>query len=38
MNFGDIIKKSVLEGFADNEVTTPKIIVTLGITFLIRCV
>ena len=35
MNFGDIIKKSVLEGFADNEVTTPKIIVTLGITFLI---
>ncbi|MCI8554364.1 MAG: DUF4956 domain-containing protein [Clostridiales bacterium] len=35
MNFGDIIKKSVLEGFADNEVTTPKVIVTLGITFLI---
>ena len=35
MNFTDVIKKSVLQGFATGEMSTTQIIVTLGITFLI---
>lgn len=35
MNFSDVIKKSVLEGFSYADLSTAKIIVTLAITFLI---
>ena len=35
MNFGDVIKKSVLEGFSYADMSTGKIITTLVITFLI---
>ena len=35
MNFSDVIKKSVLEGFSYADLTTAKIITTLLITFLI---
>jgi len=35
MNYGDIIKKSVLEGFSYADFPTAKIMVTLGITFLL---
>ena len=35
MNFSDVIKKSVLEGFSYSDITTAKIIVTLGVTFLL---
>ncbi len=35
MGFKDVIKKSVLEGFAQTDITTTKMAVTLGITFLI---
>ena len=35
MNYSDIIKKSVLEGFAYSDFPTTKIIVTLGLTFFI---
>ena len=35
MNFTDVIKKSVLQGFANGELTSTEVAVTLGITFLI---
>lgn len=35
MNFGDVIKKSVLEGFSYTDFSTTKMAVTLGITFCI---
>lgn len=35
MNYSDIIKKSVLEGFAYADFPTVKIVITLGITFFI---
>lgn len=35
MGFNDIIRKSVLEGFASKDISTIKIAVTLGICFLI---
>ena len=35
MNFGDVIKKSVLEGFAYADLSTTKILTTLIITFII---
>ncbi len=35
MSFKDIIKKSVLDGFQNNNITTTQIIITLGITFVI---
>ena len=35
MNYGDIIKKSVLEGFSYADFPTAKIMVTLGITFFL---
>lgn len=35
MSFKDMIKKSVLEGFGGSNITTPDILVTLGITILI---
>lgn len=35
MSFKDIIKKSVLEGFSGADITTPQILVVLGITFAI---
>lgn len=35
MNFGDVIKKSVMEGFSYADLSTTKIIITLSVTFLI---
>lgn len=35
MNFSDVIKKSVMEGFSYADLSTTKIIITLAITFLI---
>ncbi len=35
MKFQDVIKKTVLEGFADQDISTVMILVTLGVTFLI---
>ncbi len=35
MNFSDVIKKSVMEGFSYADLSTAKIIITLSITFLI---
>ena len=35
MGFGDVIKKSILEGFAYVDFSTTKMAVTLGVTFLI---
>lgn len=35
MNFSDVIKKSVIEGFSYADLSTTKIIITLAITFLI---
>lgn len=35
MNFTDVIKKSVLEGFSYADMTTAKIVTTLAITFLL---
>lgn len=35
MNFGDVIKGSVMEGFSYADLSTTKILVTLGITFAI---
>lgn len=35
MSFSDVIKKSVLEGFSYSDITTIKILVTLGVTFLL---
>ena len=35
MNYSDIIKKSVLEGFSYADFSTTKMVVTLGLTFLI---
>ena len=35
MNFTDVIKKSVLQGFANGDMTSTEVAVTLGITFLI---
>ncbi|MDE7333551.1 MAG: DUF4956 domain-containing protein [Lachnospiraceae bacterium] len=35
MNFSDVIKKSVMEGFSYADLSTTKIIITLSITFLI---
>lgn len=35
MSFSDMIKKSVLEGFNGSNITTPDILVTLGITVLV---
>ena len=35
MNFGDVIKSSVMEGFSYADLSTTKILVTLGITFAI---
>lgn len=35
MNFSDVIKKSVIEGFSYSDISTTKIIVTLVITFAI---
>ena len=35
MNFSDVIKKNVLEGFSYADLSTSKIITTLVITFLI---
>lgn len=35
MTFKDFIKKSVMDGFQNSDITTAKIFVTLGITFII---
>lgn len=35
MNFVDVIKKSVLQGFSNTDIPTIQIVITLGITFLI---
>lgn len=35
MNFSDILKKSVMEGFASADISTTKILITLGMCFLI---
>lgn len=35
MNFGDVIKKSVMEGFSYADLSTTKIVITLAVTFVI---
>jgi len=35
MSFTDVIKKSILQGFANTDIPTVQIVITLGITFLI---
>ena len=35
MNFTDVIKKSVLEGFSYSDITTTKIVVTLLISYVL---
>ena len=35
MGFNDVIKRSVLEGFNSADISTVKVVVTLGICFLI---
>ena len=35
MGFTDVIRKSVLEGFAAKDISSIKIVVTLGICFLV---
>ena len=35
MSFKDIIKKSVIEGFAQTDISTTKIVVSLGITLVL---
>ncbi|MDO4302923.1 MAG: DUF4956 domain-containing protein [Bacillota bacterium] len=37
MNFNDVIKKSVMEGFSYSDLSTAKIVITLLITFAVAC-
>lgn len=36
MGITDVIKKSVLDGFTSGDMSTTEIMVTLGITFMIK--